>query len=165
MPSRHARQQVCSTVDAHARAEPPADQSPEEGRHASAGVLLAMLAWRVAAIAVASVVAVSASQQTSAPRGTGAISGRVVDAATGVSVAGAVVYLTQTRGADARALRRERMESGPEGAFAFRNLPAGEFAMIATAPDYLDGALGKRRPSGGGAARKLSHSPLGKWAT
>ena len=31
------------------------------------------------------------------------------------------------------ALRRERMVSGPEGAFAFQNLPAGEFAMIATA--------------------------------
>ena len=35
-----------------ARAEQPADPSPEEGRHASAGVLLAMPAWRVAAIAV-----------------------------------------------------------------------------------------------------------------
>ncbi len=69
---------------------------------------------------------------------------------------GAVVYLGQTRGADAGALRRERMESGPDGAFGFRSLPAGEFAIHATAPDYLDGALGKRRPAGHSSWLKLA---------
>ena len=115
-----------------------------------------MPAWRVAAIAVASVVAVSASQQTSAPRGTGALSGRVVDAATGAPVVDAVVYLGQTRGAETGGLRSERMESGPDGAFAFRNLPAGDFTISAAATGYLRGAFRRRRPFGDDAWVKLA---------
>ena len=42
------------------------------------------------------------------------------------------------------------------GRSAFGVLPAGEFAIHATAPDYLDGALGKRRPAGHSSWLKLA---------
>jgi len=91
------------------------------------------------------------AQQAPPPRpmasGTGVISGRIVDAATGAPIAGARLYMHQTRG-DLMRPRSEQKDSGPDGAFVFSELPAGQFSISASAPGYLEGGMGKRRADG-----------------
>ena len=80
--------------------------------------------------------------------GTGAITGRVVEAGTDTPVAGARLWMHQTRGETPRGFypRSEHLVTDSAGAFAFRNLPAGEFSIDASADGYQSGAIGKRRP-------------------
>jgi hypothetical protein len=89
--------------------------------------------------------------------GTGMISGRIVDAATGAPIAGAQLYLHQTRG-DLLPPRSEQKDSGLDGTFVFSDLPAGEFEILASAAGYLEGALGKRRADGREAWIRLAES-------
>ena len=85
--------------------------------------------------------------------GTGAITGRVVDAGTNTPVAGARLWMHQTRGETPTGVypRSEQLTTDSAGAYAFRNLPAGQFSIEATADGYEPGAVGKRRPEGEGA--------------
>ena len=82
--------------------------------------------------------------------GTGAIIGRVVEAGTGTPVAGARLWMHQTRGNTPSGVnpRSEQLTTDSSGVFAFRNLPAGQFSIQATAEGYQSGAIGKRRPQG-----------------
>lgn len=85
--------------------------------------------------------------------GTGAITGRVVDAGTNTPVAGARLWMHQTRGETPTGVypRSEQLTTDSAGAYAFRNLPAGQFSIEATAEGYEPGAVGQRRPEGEGA--------------
>jgi len=76
--------------------------------------------------------------------GTSAVAGRVLDAATGQTIAGASVSLHQTRGG----FRSERMKTDADGTFRFTGLPAGSFDINAWAETYLPGTVGKRRTLG-----------------
>jgi carboxypeptidase family protein len=77
------------------------------------------------------------------PTGTGVIIGRVVEAATTSGVAGTVVTLT---GAGGAVTQRIRVDSS--GRFLFRDLPVGEFTVIASKAGYVGGASGQRSPNG-----------------
>jgi hypothetical protein len=85
--------------------------------------------------------------------GTGAIIGRVVEAGSATPVAGARLWMHQTRGETPSGVshRSEHLMTDSSGAFAFRNLPAGQFSIEAHADGYQSGAIGKRRPHGEGA--------------
>lgn len=80
--------------------------------------------------------------------GTGAIIGRVIEAGSDAPVAGAQLRIHQTRGERRTGIypRFEQLTTDSSGAFAFRNLPAGQFSIQATADGYQSGAIGKRRP-------------------
>jgi hypothetical protein len=82
--------------------------------------------------------------------GTGAIVGRVVEAGSDRPVASARLWLHQTRGETPAGVspRSEQIITDSSGAFAFRNLPAGQFGIEASADGYQPGAIGKRRPEG-----------------
>ena len=84
--------------------------------------------------------------------GTGAITGRVVEAGSDTPVAGARLWMHQTRGETPSGVhpRSEHLTTDSSGAFAFRNLPAGQFSIEATADGFQSGAIGKRRPQGEG---------------
>ena len=77
------------------------------------------------------------------PTGTGVIIGRVVEAATTSGVAGTVVTLS---GAGGAITQRVRVDSS--GRFLFRDLPVGEFTVIARKAGYVGGAAGQRSPNG-----------------
>ena len=77
------------------------------------------------------------------PTGTGVIIGRVVEAATTSGVAGTVVTLS---GAGGTITQRVRVDSS--GRFLFRDLPVGEFTVIARKAGYVGGAAGQRSPNG-----------------
>ena len=85
----------------------------------------------------------------------GLIVGRVVDT-TGRPVAGAVVALTRSVAVDrlSRGARPaappapDRMLTGPDGFFVFRDLPLDSFTLTAAKPGYSEGAFGRRRPGG-----------------
>jgi hypothetical protein len=74
--------------------------------------------------------------------GSGLILGRVVDAASGRPVAGAVVSLAGGGTSSPRAM------TNANGQFVFRKLPKGRFNLTATKPGYVEGAYGRRRPGG-----------------
>jgi Carboxypeptidase regulatory-like domain len=106
-------------------------------------------------LAIAMVLAATgavAARQVSRPEpqatGTGAITGRVVEAGTGTPVANARLWLHQAGGEIPTGVypRSEELTSDSAGAFAFRNLPTGQFSIQATADGYQPGAVGKRRP-------------------
>ena len=82
--------------------------------------------------------------------GTGSITGRVVEAGSHTPVANARLRLHQTRGKTPAGVfpRYEHFTTDSSGAFAFQNLPAGEFSIQANADGYEPGAIGKRRPQG-----------------
>ena len=107
------------------------------------------------AISLVLAATVSAAAQQ-APRlepqatGTGAIIGRVVEAGTDTPVAGAQLWMHQTRGKTPIGVypRSEQLTTDSSGAFAFRNLPVGQFSIEAHADGYQSGAIGRRRPQG-----------------
>jgi Carboxypeptidase regulatory-like domain len=75
--------------------------------------------------------------------GTGVIIGRVVEGNTTSAVAGTVVTIT---GAGGGVNQRVRVDSS--GRFLFRDLPVGEFSVVATKSGYVGGAAGQRSPNG-----------------
>ena len=104
-------------------------------------------------VMVVAATTVGAAQQSSTPErqtsGTGTITGRVVEAGTDTAVAGAQVSISQTRGEELLVSSRfEQVTTDSSGTFVFRNLPAGEFSIAASADGYQHGAAGKRRPDG-----------------
>ena len=98
------------------------------------------------------------AMQPSSGSGTGLMVGRVVDAATGRPIGGAIVTLQGTSGAAVArrsstmpqpdAGRQPPILTGTDGYFVFRGLPTGAFTIGATKPGYADGASGRRRPGG-----------------
>ena len=91
----------------------------------------------------------------------GLIVGRVVDT-NGRAVGGAVVALVRSVAVERRspAMRPtvpsppDRVLTGQDGFFVFRDLPLGNFTLTAAKPGYAEGAFGRRRP--GGAPQELS---------
>lgn len=75
--------------------------------------------------------------------GTGVIIGRVVEGNTTSAVAGTVVTIT---GAGGGVNQRVRVDSS--GRFLFRDLPVGEFSVVASKSGYVGGAAGQRSPNG-----------------
>jgi hypothetical protein len=102
-----------------------------------------------------------AQRMSRAPaRADGLIVGRVVDTA-GRPVAGAVVALSRRQPIErfpppvprTNATQPDRVLTGPDGFFVFRDLPLNSFTLTAAKPGYSDGAFGRRRP--GGPAQEL----------
>jgi hypothetical protein len=95
-----------------------------------------------------------------APKGTGMILGQAVDAATGQGVAEVTVQLTLRPAASAAtgaagsppspalAPVIDRVITGSDGRFLFRDLPAGAISIFAYAGGYIAGLYGKTTPSG-----------------
>src|SRR5262245_27987260 len=101
------------------------------------------------------------------PKGTGLILGRVVDATSGGPVAGAIVSViggspataiaptgevliasgSPAAGAAASGAPRQVITDS-DGRFMFRDLASGRHSIRATAPGYLAGGSGQRRPNG-----------------
>ena len=100
-----------------------------------------------------------AAQMTFPVKGTGLISGQVVDAQ-GSGVANAVVTLSGGLQQVALTLQVGEIAGGPrrtltsgEGQFVFFDLPAGAYTIDVTKPGFLPGAFGRRRF--GGSAQSL----------
>jgi hypothetical protein len=116
-----------------------------------------LLVWPkllVLGVAIVSFAPVHAQRMSRAPARTdGLIVGRVVDTA-GRPVAGAVVALSRRAPSFSSALPRasgpppDRVLTGPDGFFLFRDLPLNAFALAAAKPGYAEGAFGRRRPAG-----------------
>jgi uncharacterized protein (DUF2141 family) len=88
---------------------------------------------------------------------TGLILGRVVDAASGRPIAGAIVSLEggiltapPPSGGLPRAI------TNGNGQFVFRRLQKGTFGLTAQKPGYVDGAYGRSRPGGSSAMVELA---------
>ena len=115
--------------------------------------------------------------------GTGMLVGQVVDAATGSPVLGALVAIggamagmvrggaggpvmiamdagARAGGAAADADPVPRVLTDSNGRFAFRNLPAGSFNLVAEKAGYLEGAYGRLRP--GGASQQVEMADGGR---
>ena len=104
----------------------------------------------LAAVLVLTAIGLAAAQAGLQPQatGTGAIVGRVVEAGTDKPVANARLWMHQTRGETPRGVypRSDNITTDSTGAFEFRNLPAGQFSIDASADGYQSSAIGKRRP-------------------
>ncbi len=74
--------------------------------------------------------------------GTGLIVGQAYEASTGQPIPGALVTLS------VRGTSPLRVLADSQGRFAFRSLPPGNFSLSASKPGFVDGAHGRRRPSG-----------------
>jgi hypothetical protein len=92
----------------------------------------------------------------------GLIVGRVVDAS-GRAVPGAVVSLVRMMPDERRApaprttaATADRILTGADGFFVFRDLPLAAFTLTAARPGYADGAFGRRRPGGPSQALPLT---------
>lgn len=100
-----------------------------------------------------------------AAQDSGLILGRVIDAESGRPVAGALVTITPSSAGPVRvgeltearpvnvpaamaADRSLRALTTADGRFVFRDLPAAQFAVLATAPGHIAGAYGRVRPNG-----------------
>jgi len=103
------------------------------------------------ALAVIAAGATLQAQQLPPLTGTGLILGRVVDASTGQPVSTVTVLLSTTT----RGIPQETALTGPDGQFAFMELPTGSYNLSAIKSGYLDGAYGRARPGGAGASLKL----------
>jgi hypothetical protein len=92
---------------------------------------------------------------------TAVITGRVIDAASGRPIDGAVVTLTvQSRFVIfLRAMERPRVSvmTRADGRFTFRNVAAGAHDLQAAGPGYIASVYGQRRP--GGSARQVDLDP------
>jgi len=87
--------------------------------------------------------------QTATPPPTGLIVGRVVDAASGRPVAGAVVSLVGGNVAfTGPGVNGPRAITNGTGYFVFRKLAKGTYSLTAARPGYVDGAYGRRKPGG-----------------
>ena len=76
--------------------------------------------------------------------GTGFIGGRVIEAQTGRPIAGASIYLSQSRGG----YRQANGRSDAAGTFSFDSLAPGSFSVTAVQDGFVSGAVGKRRLHG-----------------
>jgi len=74
--------------------------------------------------------------------GTGIIVGQAFEATSGQPIPGALVTLGLPGVSPLRVL------ADGQGRFAFRALPAGRYSLTAVKPGFVDGAHGRRRPSG-----------------
>src|SRR5689334_13356039 len=87
--------------------------------------------------------------QAATPPPTGLIVGRVVDAASGRPVAGAVVSLVGGNVAfTGPGVNGPRAITNGTGYFVFRKLAKGTYSLTAARPGYVDGAYGRRKPGG-----------------
>lgn len=105
-------------------------------------VLAVALATGVAAFATSarSAEQVRPSPQTSVT-GTGAISGIVVDEATGRPLAGAIVaFASMSRGRNTVPIRPQATDA--QGRFIFTDLPASDYTVLASRIGYVDGSSG-----------------------
>ena len=73
-----------------------------------------------------------------------AVAGRVIDAATGRGISGAVVQARSHSGRE----RHRGSFSRDNGEFRVSDLVAGSYEITAIAPGYLAGSYGRRRPGG-----------------
>ena len=101
--------------------------------------------------------------QPAAPPPTGLILGRVVDAASGRPIPGAIVALQGTPifvgappAGPPSSAQQPRALTNANGQFVFRRLPRGTFGLTVTKPGYVDGAYGRRRPGGGQTLLELA---------
>ena len=115
----------------------------------------------VLAVVIMSLASVQAQRMSRAPsRADGLLVGRVVDTA-GRPVGGAVVALSRRAAVErfSSAIRmpgppqQDRVLTGADGFFVFRDLPLSTFSLTAAKPGYSEGAFGRRRP--GGPAQEL----------
>ncbi len=95
----------------------------------------------------------SGSEAAPSAVGTALILGRVVDAATGRHLPGALVRLNDTGAGAVAGLSPSQGPTTPamtnaQGQFLFRSLPAGRYSLSAQASGYLPGSYGQRRPEG-----------------
>jgi len=110
------------------------------------------------ALAAASVTWMAISAQTPSPAtqkpavGTGVIAGRVVEADSTRPVPEAIVEL------QAGEAGRRRVMTDDQGRFAFVNLPAGQYHLVADQYGYLRSAYGRSRPEGAPAPIQLADS-------
>lgn len=74
--------------------------------------------------------------------GSGVIIGQAYEATSGQPIPGALVTLS------VRGVTPLIVMADSQGRFAFRTLPAGVFSLSASKPGFVDGAHGRRRPSG-----------------
>ena len=89
---------------------------------------------------------------------TGLILGRVVDAASGRPVAGAIVSLEggMLAAVPAGGGGLPRAITSGSGQFVFRRLPKGTFGLTVLKPGYVEGAYGRSRPGGTAALVELA---------
>lgn len=89
--------------------------------------------------------------------------GRVVDAATGRPIAGAIVTPAGTAATpEAPATSPARVITNGEGNFVLRGLAKGSLVLTATKGGYVDATYGQRRP--GGSTQPIPIAP-GQWKT
>ncbi len=111
-------------------------------------------------IAATLVVMMSARQSTTERIGTGAITGTVLESATGRPVAGATLMLEE-RGKPGTFGRTRSQVTTPKGRFAFVDLPAFDnFILTVTKTGYLDGGFRRTDPRGPSAPIILKE---GEW--
>jgi hypothetical protein len=135
--------------------------------------LLLLLPFAVLAQALAAgQVPIRQGQTQAAPKGTGLILGQVTDVVTGRGIAGAIVMLLppQTAPAPVGELTEsrtvviplsappgsQRVRAAADGRFVFRDLPKGDFTIMATAPTHVPGAFGQQRVQGPGQTITLT---------
>jgi hypothetical protein len=94
-------------------------------------VLVAAAPWMVRAVPRPQ----APPSAAAAARGRGLILGRVVDGTTGQSIEGAFVTLTSP----GRAIGQPTTVADGQGRFVFRDLPSGNFELVAAARGYLAG--------------------------
>ena len=110
--------------------------------------------------AVLLIAAVQSAPAQPSPPPTGLILGRVLDAASGRPVSGALVTLGGFAPAPAGTgmaapPSQPRAMTNANGQFVFRNLPKGHFSLNVTRPGYVEGAYGRRRPGGASSTVQL----------
>lgn len=112
-------------------------------------------------------------------KGTGLISGRVVDAATDQPIDAAVVTIVgrmqAPTGAPAPARgaapNQTRLLTGSDGRFVLHDLPPGSFTLNVTAPGYVSGSYGQAQASGPGQpitladAERVTDAKIRLWKT
>ncbi|MEO5819443.1 MAG: carboxypeptidase-like regulatory domain-containing protein, partial [Vicinamibacteraceae bacterium] len=91
------------------------------------------------------------SARPPAPKGTGAVRGRVVALDTGLPLRRVKVSLRGTRSPEG-----VMTLSGPDGTFALDSLPADRYELRGSKPRFVDTALGSRRAGGQGRPFELA---------
>jgi hypothetical protein len=103
------------------------------------------------------------------PPGTASISGRVVDALSGVALGGAKVSLHEINPPVGFTWVNTSTTADAAGGFAFADLPNGTFTLYAEHDGYLTGGYGDRRPSETqqwlklDAGQRLENAVIGLW--